>query len=169
MEAKPNTRTVLRFDRAELIADIAGYAFVAGDIIPDDAHGNHQIFDIAEEGNEELATRILNLAYSECVEKCYPFSKIPVEQDGIFDNRLVAPEVYLIELALPEEFSQTTILLLRNLIHDYMVCRVLSDWIGLTFPAGQEYWMRRQMELSSQIQRALTARRRKIRRPLAPF
>ena len=137
-------KNTLVFLREELLLDIENYTFVTGDIMPvEDEHLKHQVFDVAQDGNEDLATRVLNLAHSECVESLYPYTKTPCIQDEKLDDKLVVPEQYEIELALPKQFSRTTVLLLKELIHDYFVCRVLVEWLGITCPTAQPFWKER--------------------------
>lgn len=135
----------------------------------EDEHLKHQVFDVAQEGNEDLVTRVLNLAHAECVESLYPYTKTPCIQDDKLDDKLAVPERYEIELALPKQFSRTTVLLLKELIHDYFVCRVLVEWLGITYPAGQSLWKERLELLMARMKRALLGRRKPLRRSQSMF
>lgn len=160
----------LVFLRDELLYDIRSYSFVTGDIMPaEDEHQRHQVFDVAQDGNEDLATRMLNLAHAECVESLYPYTKAPCIKDEELDDKLEASERYEIELVLPKEFSRTTVVLLNELIHDYFVCRVLGEWLGTTFPTAQPYWKERLEELKTRMKQALLGRRKPLRRKQSMF
>ena len=153
-EQEPSVKNTLVFLREELLYDIENYTFVTGDIMPvEDEHLKHQVFDVAQDGNEDLATRVLNLAHAECVESL----------------KLVVPERYEIELALPKQFSRTTVLLLKELIHDYFVCRVLVEWLGITDPTAQPFWKERLEMLKARMKRALLGRRKPLRRGQSMF
>lgn len=161
----------LIFKRAELLYDAENYSFVEGDILnEDDEHSRHQVFDIGQSGNVDRVTRVLNLAHSECVEMLYPYTKeeIPDEQEAL-DDILVAPDDYKIELTLPEGFSLTTFKLLMHLIHEYLVCRVLADWMSITNPKSQANWEDKMHSLKTKIQTSLVSRSGKVRRKLKPF
>lgn len=161
----------LTFKRAELLYDAENYSFVEGDILnEDDEHSRHQVFDIGQSGNVDRVTRVLNLAHSECVEMLYPYTKeeIPDEQEAL-DDILVAPDDYKIELTLPESFSLTTLKLLMHLIHEYLVCRVLADWMSITNPKSQANWEDKMHSLKTKIQTSLVSRSGKVRRKLKPF
>lgn len=166
------TRVVpLVFKREELVYDAANYSFVEGDIIKtDDEHARHQVFDIAQDGNINRVTRVLNLAHAECVEMLYPYTKeeIPEEQAAL-DDILKAPEEYPVTLTLPGDFSLTTVRLLCELIHEYLVCRVLADWMSITHPESQANWEDKVSRVKSRIQTCLMSRRGKVRRKLKPF
>lgn len=167
-QIKPVT---LVFKRQELIYDAANYSFVEGDIMKaDDEHARHQVFDIAEKGNIDRVTRVLNLSYAECVEMLYPYTKEEVadEQDAL-NNVLTAPEEYRIVLNLPVGFSLTTVKLLQNLIHEYFVCRVLADWMSITNPHSEANWERKFESMRSKIRTSLVSRTGKVKRKLKPF
>lgn len=160
----------LVFLRDELLYDISSYSFVTGDIMPaEEEHQRHQVFDVAQDGNGDLATRMLNLAHAECVESLYPYTKAPCIKEEELNDKLVAPERYEIELVLPKEFSRTTVVLLKELIHDYFVCRVLGEWLGTTYPTAQPYWKERLEELKTRMKQALLGRRKPLRRKQSMF
>lgn len=161
----------LIFKRAELLYDAGNYSFVEGDIMKeDDEHARHQVFDIVQSGNVDRVTRVLNLAHSECVEMLYPYTKteIPDEQEAL-DDVLAEPEEYIIELSLPQGFSLSTLKLLKELIHEYLVCRVLADWMSITNPKSQANWEDKMNALKKKIQTSLVSRSGKVRRKLKPF
>lgn len=169
----PPTKSVtLTFKRSELLYDAENYSFVEGDIMraSDDHHARHQVFDIGQEGNVDRVTRVLNLAHSECVEMLYPYTKeeIPDEQE-VLDDKLEEPEDYNIELTLPDGFSLSTARLLKNLIHEYLVCKVLSDWMSITNPSSQANWESKIEEQKGKIRTSLMSRMGKVRRKLKPF
>lgn len=167
-QTKPVTLT---FKRAELSYDAANYSFVEGDIMKaDDEHARHQVFDITQSGNADRVTRVLNLAHAECVEMLFPYTKeeVPDEQAAL-DDVLTAPEEYSIAMNLPTGFSMTTVRLLQSLIHEYLVCRVLADWMSITNPSSQANWEEKFRELKSKIQTSLVSRTGKVRRKCKPF
>lgn len=170
--SQPQTKAVtLIFKRSELVYDAENYSFVEGDIMKtDDEHARHQVFDIAQKGNIDRVTRVLNLAHTECIEMLYPYTKteIPDEQEALNDI-LAAPEEYHIELTLPEGFSISTVKLLTNLIHEYLVCMVLSDWMSITNPGSKAHWEEKFENLKYKIQTSLVSRTGKVRRKLKPF
>lgn len=161
----------LRFKRSELLYDAENYSFVEGDIKKaDDEHGAHQIFDIGQSGNIDRVTRVLNLAHTECVEMLFPYTKAEIEDGGAeIDDELTAPESYDIEMRLPEGFSLTTVKLLSNMIHEYLVCRVVADWMSITNPDSQPKWESKFRELKIAIQTSLVSRRGVVKRKLKPF
>ena len=161
----------LTFKRAELIYDASNYSFVEADIMTEgDECRRHQVFDIGQAGNVDRVTRVLNTAHAECVEMLYPYTKeeIPDGQEAL-DDVLTEPETYEIRLTLPETFSLTTLRMLEHLIHEYLVCRVLADWMSITNPESEANWQRKFTTLREKIRTALVSRTKMIRRKLSPF
>lgn len=164
-------KATLTFKRAELIYDASNYSFVEAEIIPEgDECRRHQVFDIGQDGNVDRVTRVLNMACLECVEMLYPYTKeeIPEGQEAL-DDVLTEPEVYEIKLTLPETFSLTTLKLLEHLIHEYLVCRVLADWMSITNPESEAGWEKKFTTLRNKIRTSLVSRTGKIRRKMKPF
>ena len=179
------TKTVtLTFKRSELLYDVENYSFVEGDIMEtENEHARHQVFDIGQSGNVNRVTRVLNLTHAECVEMLYPYTKeeISDEQEAL-DDILVAPEEYHIVLTLPEDFSLSTVKLLKHLIHEYLICKyltdkilvylickVLADWMSITNPSSKANWEEKIMSIRAKIQTSLMSRKGKIKRKLKPF
>lgn len=161
----------IAFKRAEILYDIANYSYVEGDILKfENENARHQVFDITQSGNIDRVTRVLNLAYSECVEMLYPYTKepIPDEQEQLNDI-ITAPEEYVIHLTLPDEFAISTVNLLKNLIHEYLVCKIMADWMSIVNPTSQANWQEKQNTIRDKIQTSLTSRMGKIKRRLNPF
>lgn len=161
----------LKFYRKELLYDAENYAHVEGDVMTaGNDHARHQLMDICQEGNIDRVTRVLNLVYSECVEALYPYTKRELPEHEVrLDDMHREPEEYVIKLSLPEGFSATTLRLLRDTIHEYMVCRVLADWIGITYPEGSVKWAQKAAAHSEKMRELLMSRTGLVRRPLKPW
>lgn len=171
-ETRRRRRSVrLIFKRTELIYDIENYSFVEGDIMGDDnEHATHQVFDIAQGGNADRVTRVLGLAFSECVEMLYPYSKETLgDEQETLDDILVAPEQYALTLSLPDTFSATTVRLLKDLIHEFLVCSVLADWMSITKPKAYENWKMKMETMRDKIRTCIVSRCSMVRRKLKPF
>lgn len=166
-----NRIVTLKFKRSELLYDVSNYSFVEADILPQDAeHVKHQVFDIVQDGNVDRVTRIINLAISECVEMLYPYTRQDIGgQAKELNDILIEPEEYVISLSLPSTFSMTTVDLLENLIHEFLVCRVLEDWLSITLPQSMERWSNKVLGLKDRIRTSLVSRTGKVQRKLKPW
>lgn len=168
---KPRTKTVtLTFKREELLYDCKNLGYIEGDVMrTQDEHDRHQVMDIGEDGNVDRVTRILDLAIAQCVEMCYPYSKLPVEDVTEMDDTLTETNAYVVQLLVPDDFSQTTVTLLERLIHELLVCRVMADWMSITKPESKANWEGKIEGLEAEILGNLNSRCGRVRRTQTPF
>lgn len=159
--------------RAELLYDIGQDSYTEGDLMPEDSgHAQHLTQDIAECSQIDRTTRIMNLAYSECVELLYPYTKVQIDKEEglMLDDKLSEPEEYVFQLEnLPATVSATSIELLRNLLHEFIVCRVLQDRLDITKAEVSGKWQAKLDEIKCGISGVLCRRIKKVRRTLSPF
>ena len=174
------TKTVvLTFLRNELLNDLDQYGFVEGDVMrvgdpKNDAeehlrHGRHQTQDITQDGNIDLVTRWINLKLSWCREALFPYTKSPVMDNVTLDDVLREPSTYTIAMTVPDDFSETTVTYLEELIHNLLVWWVLYYWFSITKPEGAEKWLASAEGAEKDIKGALAKRCGRTRRPLRPF
>lgn len=167
-----NTAT-LTFYRSELLYDVKNIAYVEGDVVEtQDEHDRHQIMDIGEDGNVDRVTRVMDLALAHCRELLFPYSRVNVGATETRDDELAAPEAYTIELKVPDDFSQSTLTYLEKLIHEYLVYRVLMDWMSITNlknPTSAANWAGKLQDLEDEIESTLNARIHRVRRTQTPF
>ena len=161
---------VLIFKREELQYDIDNYAYIEGSVLPRETepHNRHLVQDVGQEGNVDRATRVLDLEAARVKEMLYPYTKHDVHRLEL-DDRLRAPGTYGVVMKLPAGFSQTTLELLERLVHEYLVCRVVEDWMSITNPGKAETWRLKAEEAGAAAKRALNARQGRVRRKLHPF
>lgn len=160
---------VLGFKRDQLLYDIKNYAYIEGSVMDTESnHKRHMVQDVGEEGNVDRVTRVLNLTVAKCRELLYPYTKNELHRTELNDT-LREPKVYGIVLSVPTDFSQTTLYLLENLIHEYLVCKAVSDWLSITNPAKAQVWEEKAEDAQSEIRANLHARIARTRRRLHPF
>lgn len=168
---KPRTKTVtLTFKRDEILYDCKNYAYVEGDTMKtQDEHDRHQVMDIGEDGNIDRVTRVLDLAFADCVELCYPYSKVEVEDVTALDDTLQERDALVLSMLVPDDFSQTTVELLRRLIHELLVYKVMADWTSHTKPESEAKWTKKAEDVEEKITSSLNYRVGRVRRTLTPF
>lgn len=164
---KVKVEFILRRD--QLIYDISNGAFIEGDIMPEDSGKlRTTLQDLTQDGNIDRTDRVMNLAVSECEEMLYPYTKKEVRAESC-DNAPSELDRYVISAELPEQFSQTTVDMLAKLLHEYVVSRVLADWIFSTKPESMAKWLDRVDDVKARIKQTMSIRRKKIRRGVSPF
>lgn len=161
---------VLIFKRDQLMYDIENISYIEGSVLPKDteAHNRHMVQDVGEEGNVDRVSRILDLCHAQAKETLYPYTKHEIHKAEI-DDILRKPKVYGIVMKVPSDFSQTTLILLERLIHEYFVCRAVQEWMSITNPAKAETWGVKAEEAINEARVSLSARVSRVRRKLHPF
>ena len=92
------------------------------------------------------------------------------EEEFTDDTPVVKPTGdYVIRLLVPDEYSKTTVRLIVRYIHEYMVCRVLSDWMSITNPPAAANWKAKQDEALEGMKEAVNFRTGRVRRTPTPF
>lgn len=127
------------------------------------------VIDVGQDGNIDRVRRVLDLAFAEVVEALFPYTKLDVVEGERLNDDLLEREGYDIDLRVPLGFSRTTLSLLENLIHEYAVCCVLSDWLSMTNIAAHEKWELRKQSVLLSIRDNLGGRVGKRRRRPSVF
>lgn len=168
-ERNGTVEAVLSFKRSQLLYDIENYAYIEGHIMEtDNLHQRHTVQDVGEEGNVDRVTRVLDLNVAKCREMLYPYVKHEIhkpEQDDI----LKQTPVYGMVLKVPKDFSQTTLNLLERLIHEYLVCASVADWMSITNPTKAEAWGVKAQMAERELRSCMLARISRVRRRCHPF
>lgn len=160
----------LRFEREALLYDIKNYCFIEGDTMErKDEHAKHQVFDVGESGNIDRVTRVLDLAFAQCVDLCFPYTKKELCHHASRDNELEEEDEYVMQLRLPDGFSETSVTYLSKLIHELMVYKVMADWMSITKPESKKNWQEKAEDAEQQVLSMLNARVGRVHRPLRPF
>lgn len=166
-------KVTLVFHRAQLLYDIKNYAYIEGHVwgedVPEIRHARHTLIEIGEEGNVDRVNRILELVYSSAVEMLYPYTKQEAVDEEVICDGMWTPDKYQITMQIPTTMSQTTLHLLNKLIHEYMVARVIYDWLSITHTEAANNWYEKAETVKSEINRIKNNRRGMLRRALHPF
>lgn len=160
----------LCFEREALLYDIKNYCFIEGDTMErKDEHAKHQVYDVGESGNIDRVTRVLDLAFVQCVDLCFPYTKKELCHHVSRDNELEEEDEYVMQLRLPDDFSETSVTYLSKLIHELMVYKVMADWMSITKPESKKNWQEKAEDAEQQVLSMLNARVGRVHRPLRPF
>ena len=176
----PGTSTKVREKRAtmtllaeELLHDIANMAYVEGDLMDSgDGHAAHQVRDICEDGNRERVLRVISMAVAKCRERLYPYTREDAADGALLDNTPEEREEYVISLLLPEDFSKTTLDYLAKLLHEYITCTALADWLTIANTANPQSaaaWAAKAEEAQTEAAKIINLRRERVRRTVSPM
>ena len=169
-DSKATRNVTLEFLRTELIYDIKNYAYIEGHVWGEEnQHAQHTLVEIGEEGNVDRVNRILAAVFSAAVEMLYPYTKEEPEESEVISNKLWTPDKYLIEMSVPITMSKTTLHLLSKLIHEFMVARVIHDWLSITHPDAAKNWLDKALGAVEEINTIKNSRTGVLTRPAYPF
>lgn len=138
-------------------------------MVTDDVHQRHTVQDVSEEGNIDRVNHVLDIVYAATVEMLYPYTKEKPLEDEIFCEHACRHEYFVITMQVPETISRTTLHLLQKLIHEYMVCKTVADWMSITNPAKAQTWGTKAKGAEREIRSCLNARMTRVRRRCHPF
>lgn len=147
----------LIFRKESLLHDIANMAYVIADK-DNPPHSIHRVADICQEGNIDRVSRILGLAYAKVRSLLAPILDMkPVPRINRFSE---TPHTYILRFHPPcrcrNPIGHHQLFRLRETIHEYMVCMVLADWLGITLPEEAPVWIRRAEKCFEAISAILT-------------
>lgn len=160
---------VLSFKREQLMYDIENYCFIEGNVSEaESARIKHEIQAAGDDGNVDRVTRVLNLNVAKIRELLFPYTKHEIHRKEL-DDILKEPDVYGVVLKLPTTYSQTTINYMELLIHEYLVCEVMTDWMSFTNLQKVEMWKARSIEAKNSLKSCMAVRLGRVRRKSHPF
>lgn len=169
-DSRATKSVTLVFHREQLLYDIKNYAYIEGHVWGEEnQHAQHTLVEIGEDGNVDRVNRILGTVHAAVVEMLGPYTKQEPEDGEEICDRMWAPEDYRIEMRIPATMSRTTLHLLSKLIHEYMVARVIYDWLSITHPEAARNWIDKAMEAEEEIETIKNSRTGKLLRPSHPF
>jgi hypothetical protein len=156
-------KVTLTFLRDQLLYDIKNYAYIESHVMaPDTEHAKHMVADVGEDGNVDRVTRVLDLGVSMCREMLYPWAKKSIGNMA-YDDVFAERKQYVIEMNVPTTMSQTTLTFVERLIHEYLVCRGVADWLSITNPQKSETWLEKAAEAEDEIRTAIHSRMERTR------
>lgn len=165
----------MKIKKKAMLYDIANMAYLVADTGENGNHTLHRVRDICEEGNIDRVSRVLGLAYSQLLTVLFPILRSPCFD--INRDRSASPHDYEFLFRRDEKikYSLTTErkLKIKETCHEYMVCKVLADWLEITLPVAAEVWKFRYEKalksLRTQVGEILMSISCGIRRRLCPW
>lgn len=156
-------KVTLVFRREQLLYDVKNYAYMESHVMAAETeHGKHMVADVGEEGNVDRVTRVLDLGVSMCRELLYPWAKRDIDKTEL-DDTLKERTEYRIEMSVPGTLSQTTLTLIEKLVHEYLVCRGVADWMSITNAQKADTWLAKAADAESEIRTTVHSRMKRTR------
>lgn len=170
VQQEEETRTVtLRFLRSELLYQIKNNAYKEWDVMLDgdgNEHARHVAVEICEPGNIDRVNAMLSLIHADVIEMLHPYTKEAVV-DEVIEVKIEEPENYDVVLMVPVTMSRTTVKHLSELIHEYMVCRIIGDWLGTPNAQAASVWLGKAEDAKARINEVKNYRTRPLTRKIS--
>lgn len=171
-QRKEDTRTVtLRYLRKELLYHIKNNAYKEWDVMNDgeaNEHAKHVIAEICEPGNIDRVNDLLSLIHADVIEMLHPYTKEELTDD-LIEVKIEEPEQYDVIMKVPATMSRTTIKHLSRLIHEYMICRIMGDWLGSSDAQSAALWLGKAEDAQERINEVKNYRTKALTRKISPF
>ncbi|MBR1792084.1 MAG: hypothetical protein IJ764_00380 [Bacteroidales bacterium] len=169
---QPRRKTaIITLKRSELIYDIQNRAMLVARGF--DSGDNFKDISLMQPGDDEndldMLARSLNTAFDDIAEALFAFCKTSAEDGTERDDSISLPESYILQLTIPDDYSDTSVRRLVNIMHEYMVCLALADWLTATYPAAAEQWIVRKDQAINNLRRTVQKRIRRVRRTMSPL
>jgi len=179
------TKKNMTFKLEDLYREIANIAYVAADVAltADNHHRLHQTFDICEEANIERINNLLALAAEEAVNTMHNAQCIMHNLNSMhnapsmhnaqciminFDSDLTTQDLGTI-LTADNGQRKTGNCKYRELIREFLVCRVLHGWLSVTLPESAKMWHERAEALLDRLRSISMGSIGPLTRRLSPF
>ena len=146
-------------DRASLLYDISGLAYVVADIREGErsAHSLHQVYDICGKGNIDRVDSVLVSSFTTVALMLRRIATSEREEEpGEF------------RLLFRKEICREREDAIREAVKEYLVASVLADWLSLTLPEASGICNDKVSEALSCV-RSLSGGVRSTARRLSPF
>ena len=152
----------------EVMADVRSAAWLEQELHPElDRHRRHEMADICEPDNVERVWRVLGLAVAEIRRETVRIFR--QEKYMAMTNDLECPEEWTFRFLFP--LPSSSVGLLREKIHEYLVASVMAERTGVIIPAAQKIWQIRASSAIAELRSAAATARpphAQVRRPLWP-
>jgi len=135
----------------------------------EEGKGKSLVTDAGEEGNVDRITRVLNRVFNE-VEQClYSMTKVQITDNLTATDEFTVPTSYVLTLTVPYEFSTTSVNAIKDAVHEYMVDKVIADWMSIVKKDEAALWEEKGQSELDKIKHYMAQRTWPIKRKMSVF
>lgn len=148
--------------RNQILYDIANICYIEAKSADDGAApqphliSHHLINDVCEDGNIDHISRIIGDMHAHAEELLFPLTRRSIIK-AVFDNLPSEPDTYITHLHSQSPLSDTTLILLSRLLHQYVVYRAVAEWLSLSHPTSSAKWQEKAAIIAAEIRSSVTS------------
>lgn len=144
--------TTLTYHLEELLLDISNRCLIAAKAVKADGNSiANDAFDVLDDGNREIVLGIIERLMFECMNILFPYASCSIDSRK-HCNRPKEVQAYAMTLRFSHERSETQVMELNRTVHDYVVCKVVAEWMAMALPnANWQKWETKAQELRERI------------------
>ena len=98
-----------------------------------------------------------------------PYCEEDVNGEYSNDNTEEESDTYTLTLNLPMSVSKHSMDKISDLLHEYIVCKVISEWCLIAFPSLATMWATKAEDCRAKIKSTHNRRTKPVRRRKTPF
>ncbi len=157
---KKDKLLILEFKRQELVYEIGNLGYIIRDSSKRDTPDEYKnVADINANGNTDRISRLLDLAYADVMRILSAYVDHKVDFDAYGNDIQQDPDSYFVMITLKHEMPGTTENLLRIYIHEFMVAKVMSEWLSVVAPDKAGAWIDKVQTMETNIKGSMSARK----------
>lgn len=144
--------------QSQILYDIANICYIESKCVNSDdgaAPLPHLISDVCQDGNIDHISRIVGDMHAHAEELLFPLTRRSAGSSA-FDNMPSDPDTYVTRLHSQHPLSETTLILLSRLLHQYIVYRSVAEWLSFSHPSASAKWQEKAALIASEIRSSVT-------------
>lgn len=148
--------------RDEIEYDVRSIMALLADAIPGDAprHQKHLLQDVCEGENERRTWRFANSAWAALNQALQSYINVPIADESTIDNTSGTPSAYILHMVVGDEMGKHQPNAIKDAAHDFMVCTIVADWLGIVMPDYEEHWRSKAMKSMADLSKVMDSSNR---------
>ena len=167
---KQKIHKTLVLQQEELVQDIRNSAYIVADAVKtDNPDDRGRIRDIAELNNREKMFRWIDLAVGMVTNFLTLWSARYDRNNTLVSDRYKELPSYHIHMEVPKGFPQNTFVYVKDLAHEFVVAKVMYEYLKHIFPDAAAVWKETMDDLEEKLRDVARKQYGVVYRPFSPI
>lgn len=169
-KTKPKVHKTMVLQQEELVQDIRNSAYIVADAVPtENPDDRGRIRDIAELNNRENMFRWMDLAVGMVANFLTLWSARYDRNNTLVSDRYKELPCYHIHMEVPLSFPENTFIYAKDLAHQFIVSKVLYEYLKIVFPDAAAVWKETMDDLEEKLRDVAKKQYGIVYRPFTPI